>query len=137
MPLIFAAALALGIEPALADECARFEPAATQLAGRLIAREYAGPPDFSSVAAGDVPERIWILMLQKPLCVRADPGSTLNIRSFAALKEVQVVDQGASSDLVRLAGKEVEILGTLFAAHTGHHRTPVLLTIKTVRAARE
>lgn len=43
------------------------------LAGRLAHQTYPGPPDYESVAKGDAPRVIWVLLLDRPLCV-IDPN---------------------------------------------------------------
>jgi len=118
---------------AVGADCAKFEPTVTRLVGRLTTREYPGPPNYESVTAGDKPEREWILVLRAPLCVDGDSDSELNRTSVAAIGEVQLVAASSASNLAHLTGKDVEVSGTLFTAHTGHHKTPVLLTVQEVR----
>jgi hypothetical protein len=126
LPLVLASLIAT------AADCARFEPAITQLQGKLILREYPGPPNYQSVAAGDTLERQWILELTSPLCVQADLKSEINAVSQADVREVQLVLLGSSPSLTSHKNRLVQVSGTLFAAHTAHHRTPVLLTVQSV-----
>ncbi len=116
--------------------CARFEPAITRLDGRLILRDYAGPPNYGSVADGDRLERQWILILDRPLCVAADPDSEINREAVRAVGEVQLVVMPTSG--VRAEGhrgRRIGVEGRLFTAHTGHHRTPVLLVVRSFTPA--
>ena len=119
--------------PSALAECAKYEPAVTRLVGTVTTREYPGPPNFESIAAGDTPERQWILILKRPLCVDGDPTSDLNPDSKTGVAEIQLMADRGARNLSRLSGKEVEVSGTLFAAHTGHHRVPVLLKVQSTR----
>jgi hypothetical protein len=125
--------MSLGTITASRAECLKFEPAVARLVGKLIAREYPGPPNYGSVA-GDKPETQWILLLRSPLCVDGDSASRTNVDSAAGVTEVQLVYTADPSDLKRLSGDSVEVTGTLIAAHTGHHRTPVLMTVRGLRS---
>jgi hypothetical protein len=42
------------------------------LTGRLVRQTYAGPPDYESVTKGDEPQVIWVLLLDRYVCV-VDP----------------------------------------------------------------
>jgi hypothetical protein len=117
----------------MAADCARFEPAVTQLEGKLVLRDFPGPPNYESVASGDTLERQWILELTSPMCVDADSMSDLNAAPQKDVHEVQLVLSGTSPSLTGHRNRVVLISGTLFTAHTGHHRTPVLLTVQSVR----
>jgi hypothetical protein len=50
------------------------------------------------------------------------------------LKEIQVViiNDGDFDRYRPLLGKDVQVTGTLFHAHTIHHRTPVLITLQRI-----
>ena len=103
-------------------DCLRFEPAEVTLVGSLITRTYAGPPNYESIERGDRPERPFIVVLDQPICVDGDPTSDINTESVANVTEVQV---GAEEELDAMVGRHIKVLGTLFAAHTGHHNTSV------------
>lgn len=117
-------------------KCLSYEPAVVKLAGVMISRTYPGPPNYESIRGGDEPETYWFLVLSHPICVNEkldgfDPA-TKNIR------RVQLVVFGEDADRKygRLLGKRVTATGTLFGANTGHHRTPVLLTVSTMERAK-
>lgn len=55
--LIFATLLGTALAvTAQGVECARYEPAVTEISGKLVLRDYPGPPNFESIEAGDQPE---------------------------------------------------------------------------------
>jgi hypothetical protein len=104
-----------------------------ELDGMLVRRVYPGPPNYESVARGDRAETAWLLRLSRPACVAADardPGG-INL-AVEDLREVQLVLTPEQLRRAR-AGQRVALSGALFGAHTGHHRTPVLLSDVTFR----
>src|SRR4030095_9184595 len=77
-----------------------------------------------------------ILKLAKPVCTT---GNTMGMDgSYRSLRDMQlVVFHDKQSKIVhRRMGKRVVVTGTLFGAHTGHHRTKVLISVGSIRAAR-
>jgi Domain of unknown function (DUF4431) len=100
-----------------------------QISGTLERKIFPGPPEYESVAAGDAPEAVWLLKLDAPACVTADPhdGSGVN----AAVRAVGEIQLLLAEDQYRTyanwLGGHAVLKGKLFGAVTGHHRTPVLL----------
>lgn len=119
----------------MADECLRYEPIEVTIAGTLARRTYPGPPNYEDIASGDAAEATLILKLSDPICVKADPSSELNTSAHTNLREVQVIPRMRPSD--SLWGRRVEVTGTLFAAISGHHRTPVVLQAISIHAAEQ
>lgn len=110
--------------------CKSYEPAVVELSGKLVRKTLAGPPNYQDVHKGDAPETVWLLKLNYPICVdqdRAQPDIN------PAKKKVRIVQLVLGNDgearAKSLSGKRVQTAGTLFAAHTGHHHTPVFLTV--------
>lgn len=130
--LRLASALVLLLAPAGAGaRCLAYEPAVVTLVGELTARTLPGPPSYRSIARGDYPESVLFLRLEHAICVAADPSSPRNSKSHSGLAELQVV---VAKDAARaLVGKRVRTTGTLFAAQSGHHRTPVVLRVSAIR----
>jgi hypothetical protein len=111
--------------------CLQYEPTTVALVGELRSATFPGPPNYRSIARGDYPESVFILTLDRAICVSGDPSSSLNSESHSKLTEVQLV---VARDKVRSAlGKRIRASGTLFGAHNGHHRTPVLLQVSAIR----
>ncbi len=118
---------------ASAVECLRFEPAEVTLVGTLITRTYPGPPNYTSIEEGDMPEIASILVLTEPICVAADPDDELNSERVSNVREIQLVIPGSSD--TELSGKPVVVRGRLFSALTGHHHVRVLLSVSMLHAA--
>jgi hypothetical protein len=133
MRAYLALALLLTLAPLSATaRCLAQEPSVVSLEGELRASLLPGPPNYASIARGDYPESVLVLTLDSAICVSGDPSSSRNSQSHAGLLEVQLV---VSKDQVRsLIGKRVRASGTLFAKHSEHHRTPIVLQVRSIRA---
>lgn len=124
------------------ERCAQYEPDTVTVSGFLTDSIYAGPPEFESVARGDAPERVLLLVLDRPLCVQADSSSEVNNEAERGILRLQVFAYSentiATQQLDSLARTKtrVRLRGTLFHAVTAHHRTPVLMVVTQVRGVR-
>jgi uncharacterized protein DUF4431 len=110
-----------------------YEPAVVKLEGTLSRKTFPGPPNYESVVKGDRPETYWLLNLERAACVDPDPkNADLN----GPQKDVRIVrlviDTKVHQTYAGLTGKHVVATGTLFGGTTGHHHTPVLLTVATL-----
>ncbi len=113
--------------------CLSYEPSVVKLEGTLVRKTFPGPPNYASVRKGDRPETYWLLNLGRPVCVDPDPrNADLNGPQENVSVVQLVVDPKVYRTHARLIGKRVIATGTLFGAITGHHHTPVLLTVATL-----
>jgi len=115
--------------------CLSYEPSLVQLTGTIIRETFPGSPNYESV--GDKPEVVWLLVLAQPICIEQDKKDPdLNPAQKDVLK-IQLVLRDATAYQTQkgLVGKKVVARGTLFSAHTGHHHTPVLLTVSALTNA--
>jgi hypothetical protein len=98
-----------------------------QLSGSLVRRTFPGPPNYQSVAAGDLPEIYWLVQLDKPICVDRDADDPMN-GPTAGVTAVQLVLTPEQYNIYgNLVGHHLSVEGRLFSAFTGHHHTPVLM----------
>jgi hypothetical protein len=119
---------------ASAQSCLSYEPTEVRVSGTISKQVVPGPPNYESVRKGDKPETIWILTLDKPVCVT---GNTDDVNE----PEQNVTDlqlllkQDQFAQLRRMTGRKVHAAasGTLFHGHTAHHRTKVLLDVKEIK----
>lgn len=96
-------------------------------------KTYPGPPNYASVAHGDRPETYWFLSLSAPVCVDEDKLDPLLNPAQENIRTVQLVlDPEMYKKYKTLVGKQTVATGTLFGEHTGHHHTPVLLTVSSL-----
>jgi hypothetical protein len=112
-----------------APGCLNYEPATAELRGQVVAKVFPGPPNYVDVSRGDAPENIWLLNLADPICVAAKSSDPLYPAASGTRQVQLVLDAAQYTRYKDLVGREVVVSGRLFAAHTGHHRTPVLITV--------
>jgi hypothetical protein len=94
-------------------------------------------PGYESIRHGDEPEIHWLLKLPQPICVDPDKSEPELNEAKQDVRLVQlVVNKEAYKRYRKLVGKRVIATGMLFASITGHHHTPVLLTVKTLEPAK-
>jgi uncharacterized protein DUF4431 len=113
----------------LSDSCYHYTPAPVELTGRLIQRTLPGPPNYQSIARGDRPQVVDLLILDSPICTVADYKGD-NTDAFQGQDTVQVRRAAADStwrDVRRLTGKHVAVAGTLSEWALGKDHTPVLI----------
>jgi len=121
------------LEPA---GCRSYEPAVVTLHGSLIRKTFPGPPNYSDIHKGDRAETYFLLNLDSPICLDMDKSAPDLRPSQKNVRTVQLIlEEGTYERFKPLLGKEVVARGSLFAAHTGHHHTPVLLTVSNLEQA--
>lgn len=111
--------------------CVQYEPEPVVLRGVIRRTTFPGPPNYESVADGDAPETYWVLHLEQPICVNASADPFNEARSD--VRQLQLVLSSTDDGYQRyraLLGGKVQARGTLFGAHTGHHHTDVLLSVR-------
>ena len=106
------------------------------LTGKLNSRTFPGPPNYQSIRRGDRKETALLLTLSQNICTTGNDPQGLDVPE-TGVHEVQLaITNSAHWKLVRrLLGKRIIVTGTLFHAHTGHHRTEVLIDVASVRGA--
>jgi hypothetical protein len=118
---------------------ARAQPApeseSVTVEGILIVGEFFGPPNYGESPSTDEIERSYVLQLPAPLTTQ-QPNLSQNVVLQGHEMEshfVQLVGFGNLQDSAKkLRGKKVKVVGTLSEASTGHHRTPVLIDVRSI-----
>lgn len=102
--------------------CLKYET--VSLTGTLVRQTYAGPPDYESVTKGDRPQVIWVLQLDRTVCV-VDPDPRYP-REYYEM-EIQLVP-GAESGLQfqNLLGARVIVTGKLLPGGAKYDKRLVL-----------
>jgi hypothetical protein len=114
-----------------ATQCLQYEPKVVSLSGVIVRETHPGPPNFESIANGDEPRTIWVLKLNKAICVFA--SDDVNVKEDNE-KEIQLALKDEQYKRYRsLLGREVTASGTLFHAITGYHHKRLLLTTDKIR----
>jgi hypothetical protein len=115
-----------------AQSCAALDTLTVE--GELLRRTFPGPPNYESVASGDSPETVWILLLDRSMCFRA-PGTepaTVEVQQDVLLLQLILPSPPAASQRLR-ERQRVSIRALPFFAETGHHHTPVMLQVLRLR----
>lgn len=122
----------------LAAACPRY--GAVTLTGRLVQQTYPGPPDYESVTRADEPLVIWVLQLDRGICV---DGSNSSDPSAYNEREVQLVlgtGQYAGSRQYgpyrQLLGVKVTVTGTLLPGGARYNKR-LVLAADDIRRARK
>jgi hypothetical protein len=124
---------AWGQAPAQADKWLPYEPAVVELTGKLTMVTKYGPPNYGENPETDEKVKVPVLLLSRPVNVRGQPGDELNSESVRGIKEIQLVLEKLSASYRMLANQQVRVKGTLFHAHTGHHYTAALMTVRQIK----
>jgi hypothetical protein len=104
-----------------------YEPSITELKGMLYQKTYPGPPEYYSVEHGDIPESPLFLILTEPVDVLlAEPEAEPFNQPEVGVREIQIIFS-KDDPPEDLWSKGVNVRGSLFSAHTGHHRRRVLM----------
>jgi hypothetical protein len=118
------------------SRCLSYEPAVVTLSGTLVHKTFPGAPNYESVKKGDKPETSWFLNLPESVCVNEDKTEPELNPKQSGIHEIQLVLQPEQYQQHKgMVGRKVLATGTLFGGHTGHHHTPVLLTVRTLNEA--
>jgi hypothetical protein len=124
LALIPIAAITVAPEP-----CFALEPSVSELVGMVEERTFPGPPNYGE-SPTDSHETQLILVLVAPICVSPPEGEPFN-KSWGCITEITLVPIHGSSKAIPRKGR-INVVGTLFGAHTAHHHTPVLLSVLSV-----
>jgi len=136
----FVMLVAAGAQPVarqgFADSCHHYRPASVSLTGRLIQRTLPGPPNYQSIARGDRPQIVDLLILDAPICTIPDYKDSPNTDAFQGQDTIQVRrTESAWREGRRLSGGHVVVTGTLAEWALGPDRTPVVIDPTEVRPA--
>ena len=112
------------------------EPAAPiKLEGILVAGEFYGPPDYGEDPQSDRVEHSLFLQLPaQPATQVADSAALASLALDAqSTYFVQVVIHDPDHLVAeRAIGHKVQVVGVPFAPLTGHHRTPLLIDVRSL-----
>lgn len=104
------------------DRCLQYE--IVSLTGTVVRQTYAGPPDYESVTKGDQPQVIFVLQLDRNVCV-VDPDPRYPREYYE--REVQLVSGVASGlPFQDLLGARVIVTGTLLHGGARYDKRLVL-----------
>jgi Domain of unknown function (DUF4431) len=89
-------------------------------------RTFYGPPGYGEDPAHDSRETQAQLRLARPVCVNDDSGGVAERYQLV----ITLVPLGKGVHFSRLIGQRIQVRGKLYPAETGHHHTPLLLSVE-------
>lgn len=112
-----------------------YEPRIVTLTGKIVSKIFPGPPNYEDFKKGDKPERVFLLILDSPISVRAKPSNPTLYPTERNVREVQLWGYHPQTykQLLQMVGKRVVVTGRLSHSTTGHHRTRILMEMINVR----
>jgi hypothetical protein len=109
----------------------KFEPSVVTLVGKLVKKEFHGPPGYGEDPKHDKKENASILLLNHPIKVVAEKSDQFN-ETRDNVKEIQLINVKRIA-LSQFFHKNVKVTGKLSSAITGHHHTDVLIEINDIQ----
>lgn len=111
-----------------------YETTIVKVSGTIKQDTFPGPPNYRSIKLGDEREIYWILNLVHPVYVKGTSGNEINESESNVTQMQLVLQQDQYNSYRKLIGRKVIVIGTLFHSITGHHRTNVLMIVKSISA---
>jgi hypothetical protein len=122
--IVLVASTATAGSAAAAYECLDYGP--INLTGRLVRQTYAGPPDYESVTKGDAPVVIWVLQLDRSVCI---VDSAARYPKEYGAREIQLELPADRYALYQhLLGTKITVNGELQRGGARHEKRLVLAT---------
>ena len=112
----------------IASKWVEYEPKMVTLSGKIISRTLPGPPNYSDIKKGDIPEKILFLILDSPISVKAKLSDPALYPSERNIRKVQLwtLNPKVLRQLKQAIGRHVVVTGRLSHAITGHHRLSLI-----------
>ncbi len=110
-----------------------YEPAIVELTGKVTRHVFPGPPNYESLVT-DKREVCWILQLERPINVVATDDSLVNYTENGVRRVQLIWDSQQYRQYQGLLPHLVIVTGTLSHAISGHHHTPVLMSVLQLHA---
>lgn len=120
--LLIAAAVALAPLPSAAAQCMQANAPGEIAEGTLSLGKFED-------AAGR-PEQAFILALPVPTCLSGSDEMD-NVEDVETI-HIYASDDAVARTIKRFVGKDVQVRGTPFGAHTAHHHAPVVMDISEI-----
>jgi hypothetical protein len=95
--------------------------------GTLTRLTFPGPPNYESIVGGDRPEQVIALVLPQDACW-AFENHVFHAQLLQLTGEPKVLAAAAA-----LIGQEVEVDAKTTLAASGHHHTPMMLDVSSIR----
>ena len=117
---------------AQAQRWLHYEPETVELDGRLVIQAKFGPPNYGEQPKTDQRVRVPVLVLADRVSMLPSKEEGHDAQPVYSVREIQLAFADSGTNYKNLIGKNVVVSGTLFHAHTGHHYTDVVLTVRSI-----
>ena len=130
---------------AIEDSIYYSEPSISALHGKLIQKQFYGPPGFGENPKEDAHYTWFVLVLNKPIIFRADPRSSFNreyirFSDYATdsdriehIDSIQIRDERTNPLLLSRVGKQVSLKGVLNISVLPSEQPPIILDFRDVK----
>jgi len=111
-----------------------FEPTVSVITGTITSEMFYGPPGYGEHPETDKKEYPYLVTLEKPINVIAPATKASEDAGHETVNNISKIQLiwPDNMDMAKLKDKKVKLTGTFFSAHTGHHRTDVLMDVKKI-----
>ncbi len=103
---------------------------AIKVIGAVTFEIFPGPPNYENIEEGDRPEKYWILTLNEPMCFSPDPDF---METEVTINKLQLLLYKLRGEVKLKQGTKYEFFGITVPAHTGHHKTKVMLEVESYK----
>ena len=108
-----------------------YQPKPVSLTGIIKTVTFPGPPNYEDIKTGDRAEECLILFLNSPISVVPKSDKEDFHDPEHGIRKIQLVVYSERKIKV-IEQKRVNVTGTFFHRHTGHHHTEVLLEVERI-----
>ena len=105
------------------------------ISGKISRETFFGAPGYGENPETDAKEERYLLVPDQPINVIGEPDPEDDSKeSKYNVSKIQLIYDEKTIDIGKYLGSKVELTGTFFGAHTGHHHTPVLMDVTNLKA---
>lgn len=102
------------------------EPEIISITGILHKKVYPGLPNYEDIRSGDNPETVWVILLEETDLILDNDHDSPGAAEVDDRQIQLILPEGRYDHLIN---RTVVATGTMFEAHTIHHRTRMLMFV--------
>lgn len=108
-----------------------YEPDTSVITGKLRVEMFYGPPGYGENPEEDMKEETYLLWLDQPVKVFSNSPEQEEEGFNTTKQEVDKIQLMSTHDIQfkSYEGKTIQVRGSFFGAHTGHHHAEVLMDV--------
>jgi len=108
-----------------------YEPSISEIRGKLTLNSFSGPHNYGETPDPDSIEKVWILNLDKTINIHQhdpNPEGGIDVTQYN-IGRIQLAAGKHNLDFKKYQNKIITVKGMFWGEHTGHHFTPVLMSV--------